>query len=65
MPAFAAYRLFGFLSILCEEICMPDDSVEVTAVPDKRGVTLDVWAVLLAFLLALLVKLGVLQHIPW
>lgn len=44
---------------------MPDDSVEVTAVPDKRGVTLDVWAVLLAFLLALLVKLGVLQHIPW
>ncbi len=28
-------------------------------------VTLDVWAVLLAFVLALLVKFGVLQHVAW
>ena len=44
---------------------MADDPVKVMTVPDKRGVTLDVWAVLLAFVLALLVKAGALQHIPW
>jgi hypothetical protein len=27
--------------------------------------TLDVWAVLLAFVLALLVRFGVLQHVAW
>jgi hypothetical protein len=27
--------------------------------------TVDVWAVLIAFVLALLVKAGLLQHVPW
>lgn len=33
----------------------------------KRGLwlSLDGWAVLLALVLALLVRAGVLQHIPW
>jgi hypothetical protein len=42
---------------------MADDSVVTAA--DKRGLTLDWWAVLLALVLALLVRVGVLQHIPW
>ena len=40
---------------------MADDS----AVREKRGLTLDWWAVLLALVLALLVRAGVLQQIPW
>lgn len=36
-----------------------------TVVRDKRGLTLDWWAVLLAVVLALLVRAGVLQRIPW
>jgi len=46
---------------------MPDDTAEVGAAATKSGfgLTLDWWAVLLAFLLAVLVKLGVLQHIGW
>ena len=34
----------------------------------KRGLTrisLDTWAVILALVLAALVRLGVLKHIPW
>jgi hypothetical protein len=42
---------------------MPDDRVVVAT--KKRGLTLDWWAVLLAFVLALLVRLGVLQHVSW
>jgi hypothetical protein len=48
-----------------EEIDMPEDSVEVAAVANKRGLTLDWWAVLLALGLALLVRVGVLRHISW
>jgi hypothetical protein len=48
-----------------EEICMSDDPVPVATVTHKRGLTLDWWAVLLALVLALLVRAGVLQHIPW
>jgi hypothetical protein len=44
---------------------MPDDRVEVAATAKKRGLTLDWWAVLLALVLALLVRVGVLQHISW
>ena len=42
---------------------MADDAVATSA--DKRGLTLDWWAVLLALVLALLVRVGLLQHIPW
>jgi hypothetical protein len=42
---------------------MADDAVATAT--DKRGLTLDWWAVLLALVLALLVRVGVLQHIPW
>jgi hypothetical protein len=46
---------------------MADVTAEVSSAASKGGVglTLDWWAVLLAFLLAALVKLGVLQHIGW
>jgi hypothetical protein len=46
---------------------MPDDTAKASAAATKSGfgLTLDWWAVLLAFLLAVLVKLGVLQHIGW
>jgi hypothetical protein len=36
-----------------------------SAIREKRGLTLDWWAVLLAVVLALLVRVGVLQQIPW
>jgi len=38
---------------------------EKTAVVRNGGLSVDVWAVLLAFLLAVLVKFGVLGNIPW
>jgi hypothetical protein len=39
---------------------------EAAAVQNRRaGLSLDVWAVLAALSLALMVRLGVLQHIPW
>jgi glycerol-3-phosphate acyltransferase PlsY len=46
---------------------MAVDSVEGTSVARKRGtwLSLDWWAVLLAFVLALLVRVGVLQHVSW
>jgi hypothetical protein len=31
----------------------------------KWKLSLDTWAVLVAFLLALLVRVGVFKHIPW
>jgi len=31
----------------------------------KWKLSLDTWAVLVAFLLALLVRTGVLKHVPW
>lgn len=34
--------------------------------PSKKfSLSLDVWAVLLSFALALLVRLGVVQHVAW
>jgi hypothetical protein len=31
----------------------------------RLGLSLDVWAVITSFLLALLVRVGILKHIPW
>ena len=31
----------------------------------RLGLSLDVWAVLTSFFLALLVRIGLLKHIPW
>jgi len=44
---------------------MTVDPVETAPAREKRGLTLDWWAVLLALVLALLVRVGVLQHVPW
>lgn len=33
--------------------------------PKKRLLSLDTWAVLLALAAALLVRIGVLTHVPW
>lgn len=57
-----AYGPFAFWDVLSEEFGMADDPV---AVGEKRGLTLDWWAVLLALVLALLVRVGILQHISW
>jgi hypothetical protein len=42
-------------------------SAEENAVPVKKPwpLSLDTWAVLVALLAALLVRAGVLKHIPW
>jgi hypothetical protein len=40
-------------------------SQQQEAVAQKRGLSLDTWAVLLALALAALVRLGVFKHIPW
>ena len=41
-------------------------SEEKLATTETRlGLSLDVWAVLTSFLLALLVRVGVLKHVPW
>ncbi|HKV25667.1 MAG TPA: hypothetical protein VJN93_13825 [Candidatus Acidoferrum sp.] len=38
---------------------------EVSAPNNRRRISLDGWAVLLALLAALLVRTGILKHIPW
>lgn len=42
-------------------------SAEAAAGKNARGwkLSLDTWAVLVAFLLALLVRTGVFKHVPW
>jgi hypothetical protein len=35
-----------------------------TAIPSP-GLSLDAWAVITSFVLALLVRVGALKHIPW
>ncbi len=40
-------------------------SSDAVTKPRKSGLSVDVWAVLLAVALAVLVRLGVLQHISW
>jgi hypothetical protein len=44
---------------------MMSRSNEEVLAPKKRGLSLDGWAVLLAFALAALVRAGVFKHIPW
>jgi len=45
---------------------MEDAMAEEVKVEAKRyAVSLDSWAVLLAFVLALLVRAGVLKHVAW
>ena len=45
---------------------MADEVVRATAVKKSGwGLSLDWWAVLLALVLALLVRIGWLQHISW
>jgi len=39
--------------------------VEVLKTGSRWNPSLDTWAVLVAFLLALLVRAGVFKHIPW
>jgi hypothetical protein len=36
-----------------------------TVAVKRRGFSIDTWAVLLAFVLAALVRAGVFKHIPW
>jgi hypothetical protein len=42
---------------------MSEEKLATTAT--RLGLSLDVWAVLTSLLLALLVRVGVLQHVPW
>jgi hypothetical protein len=39
--------------------------VEAWKTGSRWKLSLDTWAVLVAFLLALLVRVGVFKHIPW
>jgi hypothetical protein len=39
--------------------------VEAGKTGSRGKLSLDTWAVLVAFLLALLVRIGVFKHIPW
>jgi hypothetical protein len=43
---------------------MSEDNKIATAAT-RLGLSLDVWALITAFLLALLVRVGVLKHVPW
>jgi len=38
---------------------------EVVGTGRRRGLSLDGWAVLLAFALAALVRAGLFKHVPW
>ena len=44
---------------------MSEQGQVVTAPVKQRGFSIDAWAVLLAFVLAALVRAGVFKHIPW
>jgi len=39
--------------------------IESPANPGSKRFSLDTWAVFLALLAALLVRVGVLKHVPW
>ena len=41
------------------------EQVQATVPAKQRGFSIDAWAVLLAFVLAALVRAGVFKHIPW
>jgi hypothetical protein len=40
----------------------PSDETEKTA---RAGISLDAWAVTLAFAVSLLIWTGVIKHVPW
>lgn len=42
---------------------MSEEKLATTAT--RLGLSLDVWAVIASFVLALLVRVGVLKHVPW
>lgn len=44
---------------------MSQQEQTATAPVRQRGFSIDTWAVLLAFVLAALVRAGVFKHIPW
>jgi hypothetical protein len=44
---------------------MSEQGQVVAAPGNQRGFSIDAWAVLLAFVLAALVRAGVFKHIPW
>jgi hypothetical protein len=44
---------------------MSEQGQVVAAAVKQRGFSIDAWAVLLAFVLAALVRAGVFKHIPW
>jgi hypothetical protein len=44
---------------------MSQQEQTATAQVKQRGFSIDAWAVLLAFVLAALVRAGVFKHIPW
>jgi len=44
---------------------MSNTNQEAITARKRRGLSLDGWAVLLAFALAALVRAGVFKHVPW
>ncbi len=44
---------------------MSKTNAEVRGTTRRRGLSLDGWAVLLAFALAALVRAGLFKHVPW
>jgi hypothetical protein len=40
-------------------------SVNTAPSPKSSGLSIDLWAVIVAFLFAAFVRTGVLKHIPW
>ena len=44
---------------------MSEPGQVITGPVKQRGFSIDAWAVLLAFVLAALVRAGVFKHIPW
>ena len=46
------------------ELSMSEEN-KIATEATRLGLSLDVWAVITAFLLALLVRVGVLKHVPW
>jgi hypothetical protein len=41
------------------------DENKVAVSATRLGLSLDVWSVITAFALALLVRIGALKHVPW
>jgi len=47
------------------ETALSEPGQAVAGPVKQRGFSIDAWAVLLAFVLAALVRAGVFKHIPW